>query len=485
MSIIHKALKEVENQDAEPIMERLEDLPDDSAVAQSPVLKKVSTAKSPSAVVSPFPYAPVAKKRKFRLSKGFYITLAGAVIVINGGVYYYADQYVSTSALSSVAMPQQRLIEEPATSGLAPQRSTRSESDTPIKSVIQVGISPAEISSSKQGSNADKVVVASAASTQVTGIEEAVPLPVASSNVATDSRSLDKPAQGLNRGSVVHAERGVAAAIPVWVGEFKSLDNAETVYIVMTSTFSSHASRTAKKMEALHDDVFVIPGRYRGESSFYTVVKPNDNRRIKSSIFQSLGIVPFETTVAEVKDRMEAYRTQSIADLSVPVSAETSTALSEQQQYDLVASGSKLVEQGEYQRAATTLKPLIDGDSRLWEGWFWAGSARLGLRDLDTAEQYFAQAAKLNSSSPFIRIQQGIVAQEKGNFAASVDAFKEALTIDYSIPEAHLNLAFSYEALGRINDARLSYSEFLFQASGKRAYSSQLRRIEQHLESLK
>lgn len=141
----------------------------------------------------------------------------------------------------------------------------------------------------------------------------------------------------------------------------------------------------------------------------------------------------------------------------------------------------ELMRQGAFGPVAERAESLMRDFPDRWEPQFWFGTAALAQGRLPQAEQALDRALELNAGVAQVWIQRGIVAQERGDHSAAVRFLSQAAQMAPRLPEAHLNLGFSLDAIGRTSEAERSLSTFLVLTEGNPAYALQRQHIEQRL----
>ncbi|MDH5545335.1 MAG: hypothetical protein OEZ43_07060 [Gammaproteobacteria bacterium] len=334
---------------------------------------------------------------------------------------------------------------------------------------------------------------------QPTVIDEnaSMPEPALSKEViATESVEEEQPLSllpmgKLNRGMQTYNKQGIEAALPVWIQEFIALPDNTPVLVVMASTYQSHASRTVDKLKKIHNDVYVVPGTFRGKSIYYTIINAHPETTLIDDVQSKIPLNPYAATVATIKDRLIQFRnavntskpvTDNIKpkDLNLPP-AQPSNPRS---QMMAIRKASEYVSKGQYAKARKIVEPLLSQQTVQWEAWFWAGAADIGLKQWELATQELAHAQRFKPDSAIIRVQQAIVAQETSNHQQAIHVLQQAQQLDASIPEIYVNLGHSFEALSRPNDARLAYQHFLFLVKDNTAYAPLVRQIEYRMSML-
>ena len=115
--------------------------------------------------------------------------------------------------------------------------------------------------------------------------------------------------------------------------------------------------------------------------------------------------------------------------------------------------------------ALEALGPLVTPLKRSahpdWQPWFWAGTAHLGARDIESARQHFDIAIEKNSAAAEIWVQLAVLEQELGNHAGALQYMAIAEQLDAEYGEIYLNRGYSLEHLGRYEEAVRAYRRFL------------------------
>ncbi|MDP1605168.1 MAG: hypothetical protein Q8L93_00730 [Rhodocyclaceae bacterium] len=136
---------------------------------------------------------------------------------------------------------------------------------------------------------------------------------------------------------------------------------------------------------------------------------------------------------------------------------------------------------GAFGPAAEGAESLSRDFPERWEPWYWLGTAALARGQLAAAEQALDHALSRNGKVAQIWIQRGVAAQERADHAAAIRFFTNAETLAPRIPEAHLNLGFSHDAMGRQAEAEKSFHRFLSVTEGNAAYAVQRKHIQDRL----
>lgn len=141
----------------------------------------------------------------------------------------------------------------------------------------------------------------------------------------------------------------------------------------------------------------------------------------------------------------------------------------------------ELLRQGAFVLVAEHAEAMTRDFPDRWEPWFWLGTAALSRGQLPVAEQSLDRALALNAGVAQVWIQRGIVAQERGDHSAAARFLTQATSLAPRIPEAHLNLGFSFDALGRSSEAERSFRAFLQLTEGNAVYALQRQHIQDWL----
>jgi len=97
--------------------------------------------------------------------------------------------------------------------------------------------------------------------------------------------------------------------------------------------------------------------------------------------------------------------------------------------------------------------------------WLSLGREHYSKRELDKAEHYLRQVLEHGYRFADVLDMLGVIRHDRTDFEAARELFEEALAINPGYTEAALNLAVTYNDLGRYDDARRVYE--LAQARGK------------------
>ncbi len=133
------------------------------------------------------------------------------------------------------------------------------------------------------------------------------------------------------------------------------------------------------------------------------------------------------------------------------------------------------LKKGEYQEALSLFHDVEKLDA--WYEMFLYGTALLMSGDLNEAADVLDTAISLEGNVSELWVQRAIVEQERGDGETALRLLKVALELDPRSAMALLNVGYAYESLGRFEDARIAYSEYLRASSGKLAHVSPRRSV--------
>ena len=116
-------------------------------------------------------------------------------------------------------------------------------------------------------------------------------------------------------------------------------------------------------------------------------------------------------------------------------------------------------------KSIVTLRPLttalMQSENPDWQAWFWRGSARLAMDELEAARQDLEIALAKARDQVAIWVQLAVVEQELGNHTAAIQYLDIAQQLDPTSGQVYLNRAYSLEHLGDFESAQSAYRAFL------------------------
>jgi tetratricopeptide (TPR) repeat protein len=109
---------------------------------------------------------------------------------------------------------------------------------------------------------------------------------------------------------------------------------------------------------------------------------------------------------------------------------------------------------GNYEKAAETLKKLIQIDPESFVGYYNLGVLYYGSKDFEDARDSFEKAYKLNKNSYALTYNLGCAYFELQNFKKAVEFFTKAYKLYPDEVKTYYNLALSYEKLNNIKESK-------------------------------
>lgn len=177
----------------------------------------------------------------------------------------------------------------------------------------------------------------------------------------------------------------------------------------------------------------------------------------------------------------EAKKSPDAADITAPAPAQEAGHEAARRWEGRAEAIREQLRLGAFGSAAEGAESLSRDFPERWEPWYWLGTAALARGHLTAAEQALDQALSRNDKVAQIWIQRGVAAQERADHAAAIRFFSNAVTLAPRVPEAHLNLGFSHDAMGRSAEAEKSFYSFLATTEGNAAYVVQRKHIQDRL----
>ena len=142
-----------------------------------------------------------------------------------------------------------------------------------------------------------------------------------------------------------------------------------------------------------------------------------------------------------------------------------------------LARAQSFIKKQRYARAVTILQPLFVEPPERWEPWFWLGTAQLGLGQWEKARASLLEGLARDATVPQLWVQRALVSQQEGRFGEALDSLRQAELLAPTLPEVHLNLAYSLDVSGNRLVALKHYRTFLTLTEGKKAYHATRRKV--------
>lgn len=115
---------------------------------------------------------------------------------------------------------------------------------------------------------------------------------------------------------------------------------------------------------------------------------------------------------------------------------------------------------------ATPTRPVVDG-SRELEDLYQAGLEAYDRGDYEQAAGLFRTVAEQAPDSAVVYNSLGLALSQLGDMEAAVQAFEQAITLDWNHPTAQYNLAMALFDLGRYGEAEGAFREAIRQNPGQ------------------
>lgn len=135
----------------------------------------------------------------------------------------------------------------------------------------------------------------------------------------------------------------------------------------------------------------------------------------------------------------------------------------------------------DFTAAARAAEVLARDFPERWEPWYWLGTALLASGRLGEAEAALDRGIATNGQSPQVWIQRAVAAQERRDHGAAISYLQEAEKLSSRLPEIHLNLGYSHDALGQTSEADRRFARFLSLTDGVVAYAVQRKHVQLRL----
>jgi tetratricopeptide (TPR) repeat protein len=123
------------------------------------------------------------------------------------------------------------------------------------------------------------------------------------------------------------------------------------------------------------------------------------------------------------------------------------------------ALGRVLMNEGKIQSAIPHLESFVDAVPDHWQGTFSLGLGYARMGQWDPAKKWFIAARALRPQNAIIEYNLAMVLAQLGEIGQSAKALASAVSLRYSLWEAHCGRARILHRLGRYTDAEASYAE--------------------------
>jgi tetratricopeptide (TPR) repeat protein len=94
-------------------------------------------------------------------------------------------------------------------------------------------------------------------------------------------------------------------------------------------------------------------------------------------------------------------------------------------------------------------------------GYINLGNGYAGQGNFKKAEEYYVQAAKYDSSSPFPPYSLGVLEENKGNFKAAITYYQQSVARDSTFENGYFNLAAAYANIKDFKNANINILKVL------------------------
>jgi len=137
---------------------------------------------------------------------------------------------------------------------------------------------------------------------------------------------------------------------------------------------------------------------------------------------------------------------------------------------------------GHYDAAAGVLLPLLANKKATdWRPWFWSGTAQLMLGHLEEAASMLNESLARNGSQPAEWVQRSLVEQNRQHYGSALQMLYMADSLQPGNPAVLLNIAWTREAAGDVEQAREAYRAFLTASINNESYINTRLKVIRHL----
>lgn len=143
-----------------------------------------------------------------------------------------------------------------------------------------------------------------------------------------------------------------------------------------------------------------------------------------------------------------------------------------------------LVAGGQYVEALFELRTLAPEGRENWMFHYLAGIAEMRLGRQDQALSALNEAHRLSPERPQPLIQRAVLNQERRDHNAALTDLRRAMELAPKMPEIHLNIGYSADALGRTKEAVDAYGRFIDLSASQAGYASSRQWVSKRLRDL-
>ncbi len=140
-----------------------------------------------------------------------------------------------------------------------------------------------------------------------------------------------------------------------------------------------------------------------------------------------------------------------------------------------IETARQALQAGEVSTAIVQLEN-IPADAESWEQHFWLGTAYLLDGQLNHAADALDRALAQQGNSAALWVQRAVVEQEQGRYPVALQFLEVASQVEPGFPMTYLNAAHAYESMGRWDNARSAYGQFL-KHSAQQGHSARMLRL--------
>lgn len=142
-----------------------------------------------------------------------------------------------------------------------------------------------------------------------------------------------------------------------------------------------------------------------------------------------------------------------------------------------LSQGITLVRKRLYLEAIEVLEPLFALPPEEWETWFWMGTAQMGLGHYEEAQEYFREGLARDETIPELWVQGAVAEHQRGRYSHALNLLRQAELFAPSLPQVHLNLAFTLESQGNTRSALQHYRQYLSVTKRNASYLSTRQKV--------